>query len=81
MATANEDPTKAAAKAPVIVDLGKKRRKLVKKLRKGSGRLMDQVQGTLQELRNAGTIAASAQPVIVVVRERRRSSRNRIWPL
>ena len=81
MATANEEPGKTTAKTPVIIDLGKKRRKLVKKLRKGSGKLMDEVQGTLQELRNAGTISASAQPVVVVVRERRRSSRNRIWPL
>ena len=78
-----EDPTKTQnqGKAPIIVDLGKKRRKLVKKLRKGSGRLMDQVNDTLQELKNAGTIAATAQPVIVVVRERRGSpTKNLFWP-
>jgi hypothetical protein len=79
MALPNEDPNKAAAKSPIIVDLGKKRRKAVKKLRRGTGKLMDEVNVTLQELKNAGTISASSQPVIVVVRERQRSARN-IFP-
>jgi soluble P-type ATPase len=76
-----DDASKAQTKAPIIVDLGKKRRKLVKRLRGGTGKLMDQVNETLQELKNAGTIGATAQPVIVVVRERRGSSaRNLLWP-
>ena len=78
MALPNEDTTTkpATAKSPVIVDLGKKRRKAVKRLRRGSGKLMDEVNATLQELKNAGTIGAASQPVIVVVRERRRLTRN-----
>ena len=79
MAIPNEDTTKPAAKSPIIVDLGKKRRKSVKRLRRGTGKLMDEVNATLQELKNAGTIGAAAQPVIVVVRERQRSARN-IFP-
>lgn len=87
MASPNEEQNKTSAKAPVIVDLGKKRRKLVKKLRNGSGKLMDEVNGTLLELKNAGTISASAQPVIVIVREKRREGGaaaqvgRMLWPL
>ena len=35
-------------------------------------RLLEEVSGCLEELRAAGTISANAQPVIVVVREKRR---------
>ena len=54
----------------VIVDLGKKRRKAVKRLRRGTGKLLDQVKQGVDELRTAGTISAGAQTVIVVVREK-----------
>lgn len=81
MAGPIEDPAKTSAKAPIVVDLGKKRRKAVKQLRRGNGKLMDEVNSTLQELRTAGTIAASAQPVIVVVERKRRGSRNGLWPV
>ena len=79
MAGPTEDAAKSGSKAPVVVDLGKKRRKMVRRLRRGTGRLMDQVQATLQELRAAGTIAANVQPVIVVVRERKKKSK--LWAL
>jgi hypothetical protein len=79
MAATTED-TKTTGRSPVIVDLGKKRRKLVKKLRRGSGQLMDDVQNTLEELRSSGSVSANAQPVIVIVRERQRS-RDKYWSL
>jgi Family of unknown function (DUF6200) len=64
--------------APVVIDLGKKRRKQVRDLRRGkSGKLLDQVQEALEVLQAGGTVAADAQPIIVVVRERRRRGR---WP-
>jgi hypothetical protein len=65
--------------APVVVDIGKKRRKQVKQLRRGKGKLVAQVQACIEELRTAGTIAASVQPVIVVVQEKRRS--RRLWQI
>jgi hypothetical protein len=67
-----EPAAKADGKAPVIIDLGKQRRKRIKGLRKGKGRLLDEVNGCLDELKAAGTISSSAQPVIVVVRQKRR---------
>jgi hypothetical protein len=58
--------------APVFIDLGKKKKKAVKQLRNGKGKLVEQIQGTLADLKAAGTISMAAQPVIVVVREKRR---------
>ena len=57
--------------SPIIVDLGKKRRKDVKRLRKGEGKLFDEVNNTIQELKTAGTISGHAEPVILVVRQKR----------
>jgi len=65
---------KVAPEPPIILDLGKKRRKQIKLLKTGSGKLMTEVQDCIQELRQAGTIAESTRPVIVLVRERSRKS-------
>lgn len=59
-----------AAENAIIVDLGKKKRKAIKRLRKGTGKLMDEVNDCIEELREAGAISGSAQPVIVVVKEK-----------
>ncbi len=73
MATTTSDmPAKTDAKAPVIIDLGKHRRKRIKALRKGTGRLTDEVNGCVEELKAAGTLSSNAQTVVVVVREKRR---------
>jgi hypothetical protein len=58
-----------------VLDLGKHRRKRVKELRRGQGRLMDEVNASIEELRTAGALAGDAQAVILVVREKRRKSR------
>jgi hypothetical protein len=63
---------KADAKAPVIIDLGKHRRKRIKDLRRGTGRLADEVNGCVEELKASGTLSAGAQTVVVVVRQKRR---------
>lgn len=57
--------------APVIIDLGKKNRKQVRKLTKGKpGRLMDSVEEVIANLRENGTMEADAQPLIIVIRKR-----------
>jgi hypothetical protein len=63
----------AASHAPVVVDAGKKRRKQIRQLRKGRGKLMDEINELVSELRNSGSISASSQPVVVVVRQKRRT--------
>jgi hypothetical protein len=68
----------AAGRPPVIVDLGKQRRKRIKQLRRGEGKLVAEVTGAVEELRASGTIAADAQAVVFVVRERRRGLKSLI---
>jgi Family of unknown function (DUF6200) len=65
--------------APVIVDLGKHRRKAIKNLRQGQGKLMAEVSKCIQDLQAAGTVSSSAQPVVIIVREKRR--KRALWPL
>jgi len=67
--------TAQASDAPVIVDLGKQKKKKVKALRQGSGVLMDEVQAAIGEIQRAGRISAHAQPVIVVVTEKPKSKK------
>jgi hypothetical protein len=59
--------------APIIIDLGKQRKKRVKALRRGTGRLADDVNDCVLELRAAGTISNTAQPVVIVVQQKRKS--------
>jgi hypothetical protein len=55
----------------LLIDLGKQSRKQIKRLRQGTGKLVEEVQQCMQELRTAGTVPESAQPVIMIVREKR----------
>jgi hypothetical protein len=59
---------------PIIIDLGKHSRKSVRKMRQGrAGKLMDEVSRASAQLRRDGAIQGQAQPVIVVVKQKRRS--------
>ncbi len=82
MATTRADevpaPTPDNRPRPILVDLGKKKRRLCKKLRDGRGPLMDDVIDSIRELEDDGQIKAGAQPVLVIVTEKRRR-RNRMF--
>jgi len=70
--------SEAAGQEPVIIDLGKKNRKQVRKLRRGKPcRLMRRVEETIEHLREGGELAEDVRPVIIVVRERSRSKGGR----
>ena len=70
------------AKDPILIDLGRKSRKNINRVRDGEGKLMVEIQDTIDELRTNGTMSESAQPVIIIVREKRSSRAiNRLWPL
>jgi len=66
-------PKPSTSGAPIVVDLGKKRRKQIKQLRRGAGKLMDEVNGCVEELRTAGTVSSSAQPVVIVIQQKSRT--------
>ncbi len=76
-AVAGPEPNQA--NGPIVIDLGKHRRKQVKQLREGRGKLMDDVGAVIAELRAAGAIADNVQPVVIVVREKRKKPLS--WPL
>jgi hypothetical protein len=54
----------------VVVELARRRSpEQVRRLRKGRGRLVSDIEDAVEELVQAGTIKADAQPVVIVVRE------------
>jgi hypothetical protein len=54
----------------VVVDIGKKSKKSIKRLRKGDGKLLPRVEEVIDEIR-AGLAAGETMPaVVIVVRER-----------
>lgn len=63
----------SAADGPIVVDLGRRGRKAIKKLRKGDGKLMDEAEACVQELKDSGAVPASAVPIIIIVREKRKT--------
>ena len=60
------------ASSTIIVDIGKRKRKAVKQLRRGKGKLMHRVQETIEDLKANGEIDPSAQTVVVVVEKKSR---------
>jgi hypothetical protein len=69
-----------SAQSPLVVDIGKKSRKQVRQLRDGEGKLLAEVSALIEQLRTSGSIHPLAQPVIVVVREKRKA-RSLLWPV
>lgn len=66
---------------PTVIDLGKKSRKRVRRLRKGKpSNLMAKVQQVLEQMKEAGAVPASSHAVIVIIRERKRRSKySKLW--
>jgi hypothetical protein len=61
---------KAGKSQIVVVELGEAQSSRdVKRLRKGQGKLFTHVERIVSDLAEAGTVKASAQPVVIVVRE------------
>jgi len=59
--------------APIIVDLGKKRRKALKQLKRGDGRLLDEVEQVTAEVRaelGKDADAVELVPIILVYRRK-----------
>src|SRR3954468_15385151 len=75
---AEADESEMKGQEPVIVDLGSKNRKQVRKLRRGKPcRLLRRVEETIEHLREGGELGENVRPIIIVVRERRRSNAGR----
>ncbi|HMV69854.1 MAG TPA: hypothetical protein PKA64_23640 [Myxococcota bacterium] len=68
-----QDP--AEAPSTVVIDLGKRDRKQLKKLRRGEGKLMARLEEELAELVEQGVLRADAQTVVVVVEKKAKKLR------
>ena len=81
MATIPADDTNTESKkdkkrpSTIVVDMGKKKRKLIRRLRKGRGKLMRDVNDLVDEMRDSGQLADDVQPLVIVVRQKRRKSK------
>lgn len=62
--------------APIVVNLGKAKRKQIKRMKKGKGRLMEEIQLTLEEFkRDQAADGRDVVPIVFVVREKREKAR------
>lgn len=57
----------------VVADLGKRKRRDVKDLRKGNGKLMDRINELVEELRSEGAIDPNSRPLVVIVEKKSRN--------
>jgi len=74
-----------AGVAPIVIDAGKVRNKLIRELKRGRGKLADEVHDALAEVYAKLGAEADAKeyvPVVVIYRrKRRRKGRRGIFPL
>lgn len=61
----------------VVVDLGKKKRRQIRNLRRGRGRLMDRVSEVANDLRTEGALSTDGTSIVVVVVERKRNKKKK----
>jgi hypothetical protein len=57
---------------PVIIDLGKQKRKKIRQLRKGRGPLFAKVSDTQVDLKTKGVCDENSGPTIVLVKEKKK---------
>lgn len=70
----SENGTNSAEENLILLDLGSKSKKKVKRLRKGRGKLMRQVMDTISDLKAEEEIEENAQVVVVVVKQKPRKN-------
>ena len=71
----SDQPAQAAVATPIIINLGKQRRKRVKQLKQSRGVLMEEVMETVAQIN--GQLGADAAgkvlvPVVLIYREKRK---------
>jgi len=72
----SDQPANAAVAAPIIINLGKRRRKRIKELKRSRGVLLDEVLETVAQVN--GQLGADAAgkvlvPVVLIYREKPRN--------
>ena len=62
----------------LVLDIGKKKKKALKRLRRGEGKLMEKVQAAVDEAR-ASAPPDEAPPTVIVIARQKRKRRHHIW--
>ena len=70
-------PQAAEVTQPIIINLGKKRRKHIKRLKKGKGKLWDEVLDVLEEVEASMGEDAEGKTIVPVVMVYRQKSKRR----
>lgn len=67
--------------APIVVDLGKKKKKDIRALKRGEGVLIEDVQRVLDEIRAHSSELSTKELVPIVILYRKAAKRSaRVWP-
>lgn len=79
VAATTNTPTTAPPVVPIVIDLGKEKKKRIKNLKRGRGRLMAEVAAVLDEVRgNLGEEAGGQQlvPIVLIYKQKRKRGKN-----
>jgi hypothetical protein len=63
----------------LIIDLGKQKKKRIKALRKGKGKLADRLNAVLAEFKENGTLTAETHPVLILREKKKKSKGFRLF--
>jgi hypothetical protein len=63
------------SRVPIVIDLGKRSRKKVRRLRRGKGPLLREAGEVIADLQESGRIDGDAQVVVLVVQKKRKGSK------
>lgn len=69
----------AQAVMPIVIDLGKEKKKRIKNLKRGRGKLMAEVASVIEEVRASMGAEAGGQqlvPVILIYKQKRKGKKN-----
>ncbi|MUG91824.1 hypothetical protein F7734_04795 [Scytonema sp. UIC 10036] len=78
MAETKSESSKSKEANTIILEFGRQKKNRIRDLREGRGRLFKKVARTISELQKAGEVGDSVQPVIVIVKQKRSSSKG-LW--
>jgi hypothetical protein len=78
MSNVTQEESGASAMDPVVIKLGKRKRKDIRKLGKGRGKLFTRVMETHTRLRAQEGGPGESAPVFVVVKQKKRRNKMRL---
>ena len=73
-----EKPKKPKKANTIILEFGRQKKDRIRDLQQGKGRMFRHVLKTISELQKAGEVGDSVQPVIVIIKQKRSSSKG-LW--